>query len=263
MEARGPTIDVSSFGGGRCRTCHQHPQGACHRHLQHQWWPLPKIPTAAPRGPTIDASSFSDGRCRTCHQHPLGGPPSMSSTSVVAAVRNPDSSPKGSAIDVSSFSGGRCQTCRQHPQGACRRCLQHRWWSLLKISTADPGDRPSTSPASVVAAVGPTASTPRGPTIDVSSFGGDRCRTCRQLPQGTHRVNVCPNLVPTARIFLATPTRGAFAVNITTTNKATLRKSEGWSFGEKFLGPCGAQNPGIIIPLQKLSPNQQMMVQYY
>jgi hypothetical protein len=42
----------------------------------------------------------------------------------------------------------------------------------------DPGWGP------VVAAVGDTGSTPRGPAIDVSNFSGGRCRTCRQHPPG-------------------------------------------------------------------------------
>jgi hypothetical protein len=59
----------------------------------------------------------------------------------------------------------------------CRRYPQHPL-----------GGPSSTSSTSVVAAVGPTASTPRGPTIDVSNFGGGRCQTCRQHPQGArHR----------------------------------------------------------------------------
>jgi hypothetical protein len=94
------------------------------------------------------------------------------------------------------------------------------------------------SPALMVATTGPAAST----------------------TQGGRRVNICPNLVPAARIFLATPTRGAATVNITTTSKATSRKSEEWSFGKKNSGPGGAKNPGIILPLQKLSPNQQTAV---
>jgi hypothetical protein len=43
----------------------------------------------------------------------------------------------------------------------------------------------------------------------------------------------------------------ATAVNITTTTKATSRKSEGKSFDKKISGPCGAKNLGIILPLQK------------
>jgi hypothetical protein len=50
MDATGPTIDISNSGGGRCRTCRQHPQGARHRRLQLWWWPLPNLPTAPPGG---------------------------------------------------------------------------------------------------------------------------------------------------------------------------------------------------------------------
>jgi hypothetical protein len=33
-------------------------------------------------------------------------------------------------------------------------------------------------------------------------------------------------------------------------------------FWQKNSGPYGAKNPGIILPLQKLSPNQQTAVQH-
>jgi hypothetical protein len=39
-------------------------------------------------------------------------------------------------------------------------------------------------------------------------------------------VNVSLNLVPAARIFLATPTRGATTINITTTSKQLGGKKE-------------------------------------
>jgi hypothetical protein len=139
-------------------------------------------------------------------QQPPGGPPSTSLSLVVAAARHAAST----------------------PQGARRRCLQHQWSPLPEISTE----------------------ALRGPTINVSSFACGRYRTCRQhplggppstsstmvvaavrnpdsTPQGAHRVDVCLNMVPAARIFLATPTRGPTVVNITTTSKATSRKSEG------------------------------------
>jgi hypothetical protein len=103
--------------------------------------------------------------------------------------------------------------CRTHyischgGQGARHRCLQLRWWPLTDLPTAPLGGAPSTSPALVVAAVGPTASTlqgahhqrlqfrwwllpdlppapPREPTIDVSSFGGGRCQNCCQHSLG-------------------------------------------------------------------------------
>jgi hypothetical protein len=182
---RGPAIDISNFGGGRCRTCQEHPtgglpltsltlvvavvgpaastpQGACHRHLQlqwwplsdippatlgarhrrlkPQWWPLPDMPPAPPRGPAIDVFNFGGGRCRACRQHPLGGPPSTSSTSMVAAA---------------GHAGGTLH-------GARHQRLQHRWWPLSGMSTAPPGGPPSKSPTSVVAAAGHAASTPQG-----------------------------------------------------------------------------------------------------
>jgi hypothetical protein len=82
------------------------------------------------------------------------------------------------------------------------------------------------SPTPVVAVAGPANSTPRGPTIDI--FGNTY--------QGGHR----------SKHYRY--------------KQATWRKNGGKSFGEIFLGPCGAKNPGIIIPLQRLSPNQQTMV---
>jgi hypothetical protein len=109
----------------------------------------------------------------------------MSSTSVVAAIGHATSTPQGSAIDVFNFDGGRCRTCRQHPQGSRRQRLQLRWWPLSDLPPAPPkgpaidvlnfgggrcrtcrqhppGGPLSTSSMSVVAAVGPTASTPQG-----------------------------------------------------------------------------------------------------
>jgi hypothetical protein len=79
MDARGPAIDVFNFGGGRCRTCSQHPagappstsptlvvaaagpaantpQGVRHQRLQLRWWPLPDLPPAPASGPAIDVS---------------------------------------------------------------------------------------------------------------------------------------------------------------------------------------------------------------
>jgi hypothetical protein len=130
---RGPTINVSSFGGDHCRPCHQHPQGARRRRLQHRWRPLSEIPTAIPRGPAIDVFNIGGGRCRTCRQQPQGarhqrlqlwwsllpnllptpprGPPSTSSTSVVAIAGPTTSTPQGATIGVFNFGSGRCQTC--------------------------------------------------------------------------------------------------------------------------------------------------------
>jgi hypothetical protein len=59
------------------------------------------------------------------------------------------------------------------------------------------------SPTPVVAAAGPVDSTAQGADLDMSL-----------------------NLVPAARIFLATPTRGATVVNITTTSKQLGEKME-------------------------------------
>jgi hypothetical protein len=86
---------------------------------------------------------------------------------------------KGPAIDISNSGGGHCRTCRYHPQGARHRCLQLRWWSLPDMSASPPGGLPSTSPTPMVTAAGPAGSTPRGPTINISTSGGGRCRTYR------------------------------------------------------------------------------------
>jgi hypothetical protein len=182
------------------------PQRACHRRLQHQWWPLPDLPPAPQEAH------------RRCLQHqwwplpdlppaPLKGLPLTSSTSVVAAVGPAASTPRGPAVDVFNISGGRCRKSRQQPTGGPPSTSPVSL--VAAVGSADgtsPGGPPSTSPASVVA-----TSTSRRPTV-----------------------NVCLYLVPVARIFLATPTRGAAAVNIITTSKATSRKSEGWSFDENF-----------------------------
>jgi hypothetical protein len=128
------------------------------------------------------------------------------------------------------------------------------------------------SPTPVVAAAGPAASTPRGAAIDVSNSGGGRCRTYHQhrpggppstsptlgvatarpadsSPQGSD-IDVSLNLVPAARIFLATPTRGATVVNITTTSKQFGGKMEARVW-QKKIGSLRCKNPGVIIPLQK------------
>jgi hypothetical protein len=158
---RGPTINVSSFGGGCYRTYRQHPRGprhrhlqlrwwllpdlppappgVSHRHLQLRWWPLPEIPTAPPRGgATIDVFIFGGGHCRKSRQHPLGGPSSTSSTSVVATAGHPANT----------------------PHGGHHRPLQHQWWPLPDLPTSPPRGPSSTSSTSVVAAAGLAASTP-------------------------------------------------------------------------------------------------------
>jgi hypothetical protein len=58
-------------------------------------------------------------------------------------------------------------------------------------------------------------------------------------------------LVPVTRIFLATPTRGATAVNNTTTSKQLGRKMEARVSGKKIFGSLRCKNQGVIIPLQK------------
>jgi hypothetical protein len=111
-----------------------------------------------------------------------------------------------------------------------------------------------------VAAAGHAASNPQGAHHHVSNSGGGPYWTCRQHPLRGPAINVSLNLVPATRIFLATPTRGATAVNITATSEQLARKMEARVSAKKNLGPCGAKNPGIIIPLMKLSPNQQTAI---
>jgi hypothetical protein len=107
---KGPTVDISSFSGGRCRTCRQHPQGARCRRLQHRWWPLPKILTATPRGlPSMSPASVVVVAGPADSTSP-GGPPSTSPASVVAATKNPDSTPQGAHRRCLPNLG----TCRQN-----------------------------------------------------------------------------------------------------------------------------------------------------
>jgi hypothetical protein len=120
------------------------------------------LPPASPQGASINFFSFGGGHYRTCHQHPPRGPPSTSSTSVVATVGPTASTPRGLAIDVFSFGGGCYRTCRQHPLGARHQHFQLRWWLLLDLPPTPCRGPPSMSSASVVAAVGPAASTPLG-----------------------------------------------------------------------------------------------------
>jgi hypothetical protein len=83
---RGPPLTSSTSVVATTRNPDSNPQGACHRCIQHRWWPLLEILTAAPRGPAIDVFNIGGGRCQTSRQHPLGGPPSMSLALVVAAT---------------------------------------------------------------------------------------------------------------------------------------------------------------------------------
>jgi hypothetical protein len=134
------------------------------------------------------------------------GPPLTSSTSVVATTRNPDS----------------------NPQGVRHRCIQHRWWPLLEILTATPrgpaidvfnigggscrtcrqqlsGGSPSTSPASVVATTGTTASTPRGAAINAFNIGGGCCRKSREQPLGGPPSTSSTSVVAAVRPAASTP----------------------------------------------------------
>jgi hypothetical protein len=94
--------------------------------------------------------------------------------------------PREPTINVFNFSGGRCRTpAASIPPGGLHQCLQLRWWPLSNLSPAPPqgarhrhlqlwwwplsdlplappGGSPLTSSASVVAAIGPAASTPLG-----------------------------------------------------------------------------------------------------
>jgi hypothetical protein len=158
---RGPAIDVFWCGGGRYRTCRQHPLGD------------PSSMSLSVDG-VIDVFNFGGGCCRTCRQHPPGGPSSTSSTSVLAAAGPTVITPTGPTIDVFNFGGGRYRTYRQHPQGAHHRRLYLQWWSMPVLPPAPP----------------------RGATIDVFSFSGGYCRTCRQHPQGVSRRHLLALMVP-------------------------------------------------------------------
>jgi hypothetical protein len=70
----------------------------------------------------------------------------------------PGGPPSTSSASVVAATG----PCRRHPQGGHHRHLQLWWWLLSDLA----------------------ASTPRGPTIDVFSFGGGRCQTLPLAPPG-------------------------------------------------------------------------------
>jgi hypothetical protein len=187
----------------------------------------------------------SGGHCRRYRQHPLGGPPLTSPTSVAPAAGPAASTPRRPTVDIFNIGGGRCRTYRRYPQGARRRGLQLRWWPMSDLLPAPPwgptidvsnsvggrcrtyrqhplGGPPLTSPTLVVAAAGPASSTPQGPAIDVANSDG----------------GVSLNLVPTTRIFLVTPTRGATMVDNTATSK------EKWRLVKFFLGSLRCQERG-------------------
>jgi hypothetical protein len=108
----------------------------------------------------------------------------------------------GKRWDRDPLQGARC--CHRH-------LLQLPWWALPDLPTTSPGGPPSmSSSATVVVTIGSTGSTAqgahhqcllqqwwwplldspaaphRGPAIDVFyNFGGGRCRTRQQHPQGT------------------------------------------------------------------------------
>jgi hypothetical protein len=207
------------------------------RRKQRELWASP--PPLPPAGSFYYQHLF----CRTHFILPWTpeGPPSMSSTSVVAGA------------------GPTAST----PQGARHQRLQLRWWPLSNLPTAPP----------------------RGPTINVSNSAGGRCQTCRQHPLGGPP-STSPILVVAAAGPAASTPQGAhhrrfakpgtcrqnFSSDIYQGGhcgkhyhykQATWRKNGGRSFGENFLGPYSAKNPGIIIPLQKLSPNQRTGVRHY
>jgi hypothetical protein len=216
------------------------PQGARRRRLQLRWWPLPNLPTATPRGPTIDISNSGGGRYRTCRQHPPGGPPSTSPTLVVATAGLPTATPRGPAIDVSNSGGGHCRTYRQHPQGPAIDVSNFGGGCYRKSQQQPPG----------------------GSAIDVSNSSGGRCRTYQQHPPGA-RHRCFAKLGTCHQNFSGNTYQGGTAVNITTISKQLGGKMEARVLAKKNSGPCGAKNPGIIIPLQRLSPNQQTAVLHY
>jgi hypothetical protein len=71
------------------------------------------------------------------------------------------------------------------PQGTRhQRLLQPLWWSLSDPPTAPPGGLPSTyCSTSVVDVVGPTGSTPRGPTIYILQLSGSHSQTSGSTSQ--------------------------------------------------------------------------------
>jgi hypothetical protein len=115
---RGPAIDVFNFGGGCCRTCRQHPQGARHRRLQLRWWPLSDMPPAPPGGPPSTSSTSVVATAEPAASTPRGGRHRCLQLRWWLLPDLPPAPPRGPAIDVFNFGGGRCRTCRQHPPGS-------------------------------------------------------------------------------------------------------------------------------------------------
>jgi hypothetical protein len=136
---RGLVIDVSNFGGGRCRTYRQHPLGGPPCMSPTSVVAAARPTGSTPKGPAIYVSNFSGGHCRTYRQHPPGAP----------------------IIDVFNFGGGRCRTCREHRQGRAihvsnfRTSSTSRGLAVNAFLSVD-GGRSRTS----------SSSTSRGPAID-------------------------------------------------------------------------------------------------
>jgi hypothetical protein len=65
------------------------------------------------------------------------------------------------------------------------------------------------------------------------------------------------NLVPVAKIFLARPTRGAIAVNITTTSKQLGGKMEARVSAKNFFGSLRCQEPGSDNTITEVQINRQ------
>jgi hypothetical protein len=178
---RRPAIDISNFGGGRCRKSRQHPpralpstsstwvvvastpMGAHHRRFQLRWWPLPDLPLRPPQG--------ARHRRLQLWWWPL---PNL-----------PAAPPSGPAIDVSNFSGGCCRTYRQHPRGAAIDVSNFGGGRCQILPPAPPGGPPSTSSTLVVAGVGPCRQHPLGgPSLTSSTSVVSATGPCRQHPQG-------------------------------------------------------------------------------
>jgi hypothetical protein len=81
--------------------------------------------------------------------------------------------------------GGGCSRISSFgtPQGAHHRRLQLQWWSLPDLPPAPP----------------------RGPAINVFSFDGDPCRTCRQHPPGGPPSTSSTSVVVAAVLAASTP----------------------------------------------------------